>query len=69
MDPNSPDSQRTVCSDCLQKLLTHKSPQMTQRYVHLRDEALRKASKVADKMLNAIPKQDEIVVRKTKKSG
>ena len=31
----------------LQKLLTHKSPQMTQRYAHLRDEALKKASNVA----------------------
>jgi integrase len=28
----------------LQKLLTHKSPQMTQRYAHLRDEALRGAA-------------------------
>jgi integrase len=31
----------------LQKLLTHKSPLMTQRYAHLRDEALKKASNVA----------------------
>jgi len=31
----------------LQKLLTHKSPAMTQRYAHLRDDALQKASKVA----------------------
>jgi integrase len=31
----------------LQKLLTHKSPQMTQRYAHLRDEALRSASELA----------------------
>ncbi|MFH1147475.1 MAG: site-specific integrase [Pseudomonadota bacterium] len=31
----------------LQKLLTHKSPQMTQRYAHLRDETLQKASNVA----------------------
>lgn len=31
----------------LQKLLTHKSPLMTQRYAHLRDEALRNASNVA----------------------
>lgn len=30
----------------LQKLLTHKSPMMTQRYAHLRDEALKKASGV-----------------------
>jgi len=36
----------------LQKLLTHKSPQMTQRYAHLRDDALRKASNVADSILN-----------------
>lgn len=27
----------------LQKLLTHKSPKMTQRYAHLRDEAIKKA--------------------------
>jgi integrase len=31
----------------LQKLLTHKSPQMTQRYAHLRDEALKQASSLA----------------------
>jgi integrase len=31
----------------LQKLLTHKSPQMTQRYAHLRDDALRRASDIA----------------------
>jgi integrase len=31
----------------LQKLLTHKSPSMTQRYAHLRDDALRAASEVA----------------------
>jgi len=31
----------------LQKLLTHKSPAMTQRYAHLRDEALRSASDLA----------------------
>jgi integrase len=31
----------------LQRLLTHKSPQMTMRYAHLRDEALRDASQVA----------------------
>ena len=28
----------------LQKLLTHKSPIMTQRYAHLRDDALKRAS-------------------------
>lgn len=31
----------------LQKLLTHKSPLMTQRYAHLRDEALKRASNLA----------------------
>jgi integrase len=31
----------------LQKLLTHSSPQMTQRYAHLHDDALKKASSVA----------------------
>ena len=35
----------------LQKLLTHKDPKMTQRYAHLRDEALRKASDVAGKLI------------------
>ncbi|MCI5151298.1 MAG: site-specific integrase, partial [Candidatus Electrothrix sp. MAN1_4] len=28
----------------LQKLMTHKSPQMTQRYAHFRDEAMQRAS-------------------------
>lgn len=36
----------------IQKLLTHKSPTMTQRYAHLRDEALRKASNVAGSVIN-----------------
>jgi len=35
----------------LQKLLTHKTPQMTQRYAHLRDEALRRASDLAGELL------------------
>jgi integrase len=30
----------------LQKLLTHASPQMTERYAHLRDEALQRAGTV-----------------------
>jgi integrase len=55
----------------LQKLLTHKDPRMTQRYAHLRDETLKRASNVAgsiiqkaekagnsDKVVNFI-KQDE----------
>jgi len=35
----------------LQKLLTHKSPVMTQRYAHLRDEALRNASTLAGQII------------------
>ena len=41
----------------LQKLLTHKSPAMTQRYAHLRDETLKNASNVAN----------DIIVQSTKK--
>lgn len=43
----------------LQKLLTHKSPQMTQRYAHLRDEALKKAADVADSLFAPKKKPDE----------
>jgi len=43
----------------LQKLLTHKSPIMTQRYAHLRDEALKRASSVAGDLLSAIVKPPE----------
>ena len=32
----------------LQKLLTHESPDMTNRYAHLEDEALKRAAKVVD---------------------
>jgi integrase len=35
----------------LQKLLTHKSPVMTQRYAHLRDESLKRASNVAGTLI------------------
>jgi integrase len=45
----------------LQKLLTHKSPLMTQRYAHLRDEALKKASDVAANIIEqaAATEKDE----------
>lgn len=36
----------------LQKLLTHKSPVMTQRYAHLRDDTLRRASNLAGTIIN-----------------
>jgi integrase len=35
----------------LQKLMTHKDPKMTQRYAHLRDEALKKAAGLAGSMI------------------
>ena len=44
----------------LQKLMTHKNPQMTQRYAHLRDDALRKASDLAGDIIDqAINVKDE----------
>jgi integrase len=36
----------------LQKLLNHQSPEMTQRYAHLLDEALRRGANVADKVFS-----------------
>jgi integrase len=42
----------------LQKLLTHKSPQMTQRYAHLRDDALKAASNVASEMFKPAEKAE-----------
>lgn len=38
----------------LQKLLTHKSPLMTQRYAHLRDESLKRASDLAGEIVTDI---------------
>jgi site-specific recombinase XerD len=38
----------------LQKLLTHKSPTMTQRYAHLRDQALRQASDLAGNLIGQL---------------
>jgi len=40
----------------LQKLLTHKSPQMTQRYAHLRDDALKRAADVAEEIICSMAK-------------
>jgi integrase len=42
----------------LQRLLTHKNPQMTQRYSHLRDQALRQASDLAGELFKAVEKED-----------
>jgi integrase len=49
----------------LQKLLTHKSPVMTQRYAHLRDEAMKKASELAGKIIEQA--MDSNVVELSKK--
>jgi len=43
----------------LQKLLTHKSPMMTQRYAHLRDETLRKASTLAGNIIERAAKAED----------
>jgi len=48
----------------LQKLLTHKSPVMTQRYAHLRDHALKKASSLAGSIIGQAasdPDKDKVV--------
>ena len=43
----------------LQKLLTHKSPFMTQRYAHLRDDALLRASNIAGNLIDQSMELDE----------
>ena len=44
----------------LQKLLTHKNPQMTQRYAHLRDETLKNASTLAGDLIGlAVQKKED----------
>ena len=44
----------------LQKLLTHSSPQMTQRYAHLHDDALKKASGVAGALFSAVQTTEKV---------
>jgi site-specific recombinase XerD len=51
-----PASSGQVDLYTLQKLLTHKSAVMTQRYTHLRDEALRRASELAGDLISQIVK-------------
>jgi integrase len=52
----------------IQKLLTHKSPVMTQRYAHLRDEALRNASTLAGQIIEAATNSNVIEIHKEKKA-
>lgn len=51
----------------LQKLLTHKSPVMTQRYAHLRDEALKNASTLAGQIIDAATNTNVIEIQKEEK--
>jgi integrase len=51
----------------LQKLLTHKSPAMTQRYAHLRDETLKNASNVANDIIMQATKKKKAKVVGIKK--
>ena len=47
----------------LQKLLTHKTPELTQRYAHLRDDALKQASQLAgDLVARCLKRKDGKVV-------
>lgn len=43
----------------IQRLLTHKSPLMTQRYAHLRDEALKRGAGVAGDIISAAAAKEE----------
>ena len=51
----------------LQKLLTHSTPQMTQRYAHLHDDALRKASGVAGTLFSQVRDRGEPPEEQTQK--
>jgi integrase len=44
----------------LQTLLTHKSPMMTQRYAHLRDDTLRRASELAGSLVDVAVKAEKV---------
>jgi len=52
----------------IQKLLTHKSPIMTQRYAHLRDEALKNASTLAGQIIEAATNSNVIEMHKKEKA-
>lgn len=48
----------------LQKLMTHRDPGMTQRYAHLRDDALRNASTLAGKIISSASRKGKKRVSK-----
>lgn len=51
----------------LQRLLTHSSPVMTQRYSHLSDEALKRAAKAAENVLADAVKSNVVNIEEEKK--
>lgn len=53
----------------LQKLLTHKSPIMTQRYAHLRDESLKQAAALVGGLVNQALEKKEAVNLNEKRTG
>ena len=53
----------------LQRLLTHNSPQMTQRYAHLADSALQRAASVADKLFAPVAEKQAAAVVKFRKKA
>lgn len=53
----------------LQKLMTHKSPAMTQRYAHLRDEALRQAADLAGDIISSAMAYDGSTIVSISRKG
>jgi integrase len=51
----------------LQKLLTHKSPVMTQRYAHLRDETLKRAASLAGDLFEQVANPNKAIIKKLDK--
>jgi len=53
----------------LQKLMTHKSPIMTQRYAHLRDESLKQAAALVGGLVNQALEKKEVLNLNEKRTG
>jgi integrase len=53
----------------IQKLLTYKSPVMTQRYAHLRDEALKRASDLAGELVSEVLEQPRKELNESRRTG
>jgi integrase len=53
----------------LQKLMTHKSPQMTQRYAHLRDDALKNGASQIDDIFKQQKKNNPRVIKIKKEAN